>query len=73
MSRCDVAQEILLHSKQAVSRSFDPMCDSGLVKLADSLFGQFFWSEDSSVSDPEALRAKRSDNLHTKVSRLTFD
>jgi len=49
------------------------MCDSGLVKLADSLFGEVVRREDDSVSDPEALRAKRSDNLHTKASRVTFD
>jgi hypothetical protein len=49
------------------------MCDSGLVKLTDSLFGQILRRKDGPVSDPEALGAKRSDNLHTKVSRVTLD
>jgi hypothetical protein len=53
-----VEQEILLHSKQAVPSPFDPLCDGGLVKLTDSLFGQVLGRKNGSVSDPEALCAK---------------
>lgn len=54
----EVLEQRLLPPEEALLGPFDPVLHSGLVKGADPFFGKFFWGENQSIPDSEALRAE---------------